>query len=195
MFRRTGRVAVLGALLAIAAGTGTAFAHESRDLDDINIVVGFRNEPVFAGEESGLEFFVSHAGEPVEGLEETLQAEVMYGDDARDLELSPRFGEPGGYESVFFPTAAGQYSFRIWGEIDGEPIDETFTSGPETFGDVQEVAGGQFPVVYPATADVVAAAETGEAAATTATVALVAGIAGLVAGLVAIGLTLARRRA
>jgi hypothetical protein len=182
-------------MLAVVAGIGTTAAHESRDIDDINIVVGFRNEPVFAGEESGLEFWVTHDGEPVEGLEETLQAQVMYGDETRDLELSPKFGEPGGYQSVFFPTAAGQYSYRIWGEIDGEAIDETFTSGPDTFGDVQEVAGGQFPVVYPATGDVVAAAEAGEAAATTATVALVLGVAGLVAGLIALGMALVRRRA
>lgn len=194
MFRHTGRAAVLGALLAIVAN-GATLAHEPRDVGDINIVVGNRNEPVFAGEESGLEFWVTHAGEPVEGLEETLQATVAYGDQTRDLPISPKHGEPGGYQSVYLPTAAGQYTYRIWGEIDGEAFDETFVSGPDTFGDVQEQAGGQFPVVYPAMGDLVQAAEAGQSAATTATLALVLGAAGLVAGLLALGLSLMRRRA
>lgn len=195
MFRRLGRATVLGAVLVAVAGTGTVLAHESRDVDDITIVVGNRNEPVFVGEESGLEFWVTHGGEPVEGLEETLQAEVTFDDQTRALPLSPKFGEPGGYQSVYFPTAAGQYTYRIWGEIDGEAFDETFTSGPDTFGDVEPQAGGQFPVVLPAMGDIVQAAEAGEAAATTATIALVLGAIGLLAGLAALGLTLARRRA
>ena len=107
----------------------------------------------------------------------------------------PRFGEPGWYQSVFFPTAAGPYTFRIFGEIEGEPFDESFTSGPDTFSEVQDVTGGQFPVQFPATGDVVRDAQAGANAATTSTIALVLGGAGLVAGLVALGITLARRRA
>lgn len=195
MKRRLGRAAVLATLLAVLAGTSATLAHESRDVGDVTITVGFRNEPVFAGEESGLEFRVRRGDQPVEGLEETLQAQVRYGDRTRDLEISASFGEPGLYESVFFPTAAGQYAFRIFGEIDGQPIDEEFTSGPDTFGDVRDAAEGQFPVVYPATGDIVQAAEAGEAAATTATIALVLGAAGLLVGLVALGLSVMRRRA
>ena len=195
MFQRIGRAAVLGALLTIPVGTGLAFAHESRDIGDINMVVGLIDEPVYNGQKSGLDLHVTHDGEPAEGLEETLQAQVTFDDQTRDLEISPRFGEPGAYRSVFFPTAAGPYTFRIYGEIDGEPIDESFTSGPETFSEVQDVVGGQFPVVFPAMGDLARDAETGAGAATTATIALILGAAGLLAGLVALGLTLARRRA
>jgi hypothetical protein len=95
---------------------------------------------------------------------------------------------------VFFPTAAGPYSFHVTGDIEGTPIDETFSSGPDTFGEVEDVAGGQFPVQYPATGDVVRDAEAGADAATTATIGLVLGGAGLLVGLVALGLTIARRR-
>jgi hypothetical protein len=109
--------------------------------------------------------------------------------------LAPRFGEPGWYQSVFFPTAAGPYTFHVFGEIDGQAIDESFTSGPDTFGEVQDATSGQFPVAFPATGDVVRDAESGAAAATTATIALVVGGAGLLAGLVALGLSLSRRRA
>jgi hypothetical protein len=189
-----GRAAVLGAGLTLIVGTGAVAAHESRDIGDHSIVVGFVDEPVFTGQKSGLEFGVSHCEEPIEGLEESLSASVTYGDQTRDLEIEARFGEPGWYQSIFFPTAAGPYTFRIFGEIEGEPFDESFTSGPDTFSEVQDVTGGQFPVQFPAIGDIVRDAEAGANAATSSTIALVLGGAGLVAGLVALGLTLARRR-
>jgi hypothetical protein len=193
MVQRIGRAAVLVVAL-VAQTAGTTLAHEEREVGDHTFVVGFIDEPVFTGQKSGLEFFVSHDGEePVEGLEETLQAQVTFGSQTRDLAISPRFGEPGAYESVFFPTAAGPYTFRIFGDVEGEAFDESFTSGPETFGEVDDLSGGQFPVQFPATADVVRDAEAGAAAATQATIALVLAIAGLLAALVALGLIVARR--
>jgi hypothetical protein len=192
MIHRIGRAAVLAiALIALAAGT--TLAHEEREVGDYTFVVGFMDEPVFTGQKSGLEFFVTRGEEPVEGLEVTLQAQVTFGSDTRDLEISPRFGEAGAYQSVFFPTAAGPYTFRIFGEVEGEAFDESFTSGPETFGEVEELAGGQFPVQFPATATVVADAEAGAASATQATIAIVLAVIGLLAGLIALGLSLARR--
>ena len=194
MFNRMGRAAALGAALTLIVGTGAASAHESRDVGEHTYVVGLIDEPVFTGQKSGLEFGAFHGEEPLEGLEETLSASVTFGDQTRDLVLEPRFGEPGWYESVFFPTAAGPYTFRIFGEVEGEPFDETFTSAPDTFSEVQDVTGGQFPVQFPATGDIVRDAEAGANAATTSTIALILGGAGLVAGLVALGLTLARQR-
>ena len=58
---------------------------------------------------------------------------------------------------------------------------------------IEELSGGQFPVQFPSTADVVADAEAGAAAATQATIALVLAVIGLLAALVALGLTVARR--
>lgn len=195
MLSRIGRATVLGAVLASLAGIGVAAAHESRAVGDYTFTVGFLNEPVYSGDKSGLDLRVTRGDEPVEGLEETLSATVSFGDQTRDLEISAVFGQPGAYRSVFFPTAAGPYTFRITGTLDGEPIDESFTSGPDTFSEVRDVTAGQFPVAFPATADIVRDAEAGAAAATTATIALVLGGAGLVAGLVALGLSIARRRA
>lgn len=195
MFKRTGRAAVLGAVLTTLVGIGAASAHEHRDVGDYTFTVGFLEEPVFSGQKSGLELGVERGEEPVEGLEETLQAEVTFDGQSRDLEISPVFGEPGAYQSVFFPTAAGPYTFHVFGDVEGTAVDESFTSGPDTFSEVADVAGGQFPVQFPSTGDVVRDAEAGAGAATTATIALVLGGAGLLAGLVALGLTLARRRA
>ena len=193
MFKRTGRAAVLGVALTMIVGVGAALAHESRDVGEYTFVVGFLDEPAYAGLKSGLDLRISAGDAPVEGAEETLEARVIFGGQSRDLEISPSFGEPGAYRSVFFPTAAGSYTFRIFGEIDGTEIDESFTSGPDTFGDILDTAGGQFPVVYPATADLVRDAEAGATAATMATIALGLGGVGLLAGLVALGVALGRR--
>jgi hypothetical protein len=150
----------LGAALVLVSPL-TAEAHEVRQLADgkYEIVVGFIDEPVFAGDKSGLEFFVSDlsttatpvAGEQaaegtaVEGLEETLKAEVIFGDQTMELPLEARFYTPGAYESVFFPMKSGDYTFRIYGTIDGTDIDESFTSSPEGFGAVEDPAPLQFP--------------------------------------------------
>ena len=194
MNTRIGRVAVLGAVLTMFVSVGVALAHEERTVGDYGFVVGFIDEPVYTGQKSGLELMITQADAPVEGLEETLQATVTFGEETRDLPLEPRFGEPGWYESVFFPTAAGPYTFRIFGDIDGNAVDESFTSSPDGFSEVQEVTGGQFPVTLPAAGDTARDAQDGAAAAGTATLALIVGGAGLLAGLVALGLTLARRR-
>jgi len=195
MFKRIGRATVLGAVLTSVVSIGAAMAHESREVGAYTFAVGFLNEPVYSGDKSGLDLRVSQGEEPAEGLEETLSATVIFGSQSRNLEISAVFGQPGAYRSVFFPTAAGPYTFRITGTLGGSQIDESFTSGPDTFSEVRDVTAGQFPVAFPATADIVRDAEAGAGAATTATIALVLGGAGLVAGIFAVGLALARRRA
>ena len=159
------RFTSLPAVSGIALSFGLVFApslveaHESRTIADgrYQIVVGFMNEPVFAGDKSGLEFRVSEVstatptgdeetdGTPVEGLEETLQAEVIFGDQAMELPLEATWDEPGGYGSVFFPMEPGDYTFRIFGTIGDTEIDESFTSGPETFNVVADPAPLRFP--------------------------------------------------
>ena len=51
------------------------------------------------------------------------------------------------------PHDTGQYSFRVTGTIDGEDVDETFTSGPKTFDDVQNPQSVEFPVQQPSTGE------------------------------------------
>ena len=144
------RTLVMMAILAIATLTAaTTAAHEHREVGDgqYEVTVGFLDEPAFVGGKNGLSLrIVTVDGEePVEGLESTLQAEVIYGDQSMELELQPAFGDPGHYTSVFFPMAPGAYTFHISGEIEGTSIDEEFTSGPETFSEVEPVEPLQFP--------------------------------------------------
>jgi hypothetical protein len=187
-------VAVAAAAMFALLASGVASAHEEREVAGYAVVVGFIDEPVYVGQKSGLEFFVNKGETPVEGLEQTLKAEVIKDDAKRDLPLEARYGEKGAYESYFFPTAAGPYTFHISGTIEGTAIDESFTSSPEGFDEVSELSAGQFPVQFPAEADLVAYAEAGKDASSQMTTALVLGAAGLVAGLIGIGLALAARR-
>jgi len=161
----------------------TASAHEHREVagGQYEMTVGFIDEPAFVGEQNGLTVeFVSlaapvatplaigsaageGAGVPadplaggVEGLVGSIQAEVIVGDQRMALTLTPSFGEPGVYHGIFFPTQPGDYTFRIFGDLQGTPLDETFTSSPEGFDAVQDPAPLQFPKPAAADADTVA---------------------------------------
>lgn len=191
-----------------------AYAHEHRDVGEYSLVVGFLEEPALVGEPNGLYLQVSRhaegaapseegehadegeAGTPVEGLESTLQAEVIVGGGAErmPLQLEPRFGQPGVYVAHFIPTRVGDYSFRIYGTIEGMEIDEQFDSGPETFSSVGDVTELQFPDEVPSAAQLdqtvqqleqrIVAVEGSASGEGRANLALGLGAAGLVAGAV-----------
>ena len=182
------------ALLLFLAAAPAALAHETREVAGYEFVVGFIGEPVFAGQKSGLELMVSRNNQPVERLEETLKAEVIYRDRRMELPLTPRFGERGWYQSVFFPTAAGPYTFHIFGTVQGAQVDETFTSSPEGFDEVKEATSGQFPVQFPPTPELVADARRGADASRQLPIALGLGAGGAILGLLALGIALAGRR-
>jgi hypothetical protein len=195
MSHRVRLIAPFAAAAILLLLASAVAAHEVREVSGYQLVVGFIDEPVYTNQKSGLEFQVTRNGEPVEGLEETLNAEVTFDGERRELPLTGRFGAPGWYESVFFPTAAGPYTFRISGQIEDQEIDESFTSSPDGFNEVQDATGGQFPVAFPPIGDIARDAQSGAAASSTATIALVLGGAGLITGLVALGIALSRRRA
>ncbi|HVM31333.1 MAG TPA: hypothetical protein VM305_11265 [Candidatus Limnocylindrales bacterium] len=191
------RALLMGAALTILNSLliTPALAHEHRHVGGYEMVVGFIDEPVYTGQKSGLEFLVEdHDGQPVTGLAETLEAEVIYGDQRMDLPISPRWGADGWYQSIFFPTAAGSYTFRIHGTIAGDAVDESFTSGPDTFDEVEEQSAGHFPNILPTTAELAADAQRGADAGRLALLALGLGVTSLLLGLVALGLALATRR-
>ena len=70
--------AVAGALVAQLALPALTLAHETRQVGDYQFVVGFIGEPVYTNQESGLEIQVTRGEEPVGGLEESLEAEVIF---------------------------------------------------------------------------------------------------------------------
>ncbi|MCI0637072.1 MAG: hypothetical protein L0206_24615 [Actinobacteria bacterium] len=124
-----------------------ALAHEGRRIGDLELQVGFGTEPAYAGEVNSVQLIVVHHGDPVLDVADTLEVEVSFGDETIRLPLEPAFGSPGEYRAWFIPTASGQYAFHLTGTIDDEEVDETFTSGPDTFSDVQDPATIAFPAV------------------------------------------------
>jgi hypothetical protein len=152
-------VALIAAALAVLT-PALASAHEHREVADgrYSMVVGFSTEPAYSGFMNGLDLRVSDnsmatpaadggepVGAPVEGLELTLQAEIIYGDQTMPLVIEPRWQTPGAYDAWVVPTQPGDYSFHIFGAIGDVQIDETFTPGPETFSSVADQAEIQFP--------------------------------------------------
>jgi hypothetical protein len=105
-----------------------------------------------------VQILLVHDGKPVVDLGDTLDLEVTFGDQTQTFSLEPsfeegEFGTPGDYRAWLIPTTPGQYSFHFTGTIDGEDVDETFTSGPKTFDDVQNPQSVEFPVQQPSTGE------------------------------------------
>jgi hypothetical protein len=155
------KLLALGLLAALFVALPWATtAHEHRTVGKYEVVVGFLNEPAVSNELNGLDFRVTELpaaeagatpeaeaaeGTPVEGLETTLQAEVIFGDQRMPLTLRAAWNSPGHYAANFIPTQPGDYSFHIWGTINGMAFDETFTAGPETFSTVIDRTTLEFP--------------------------------------------------
>jgi hypothetical protein len=194
MHRFIRAAAALGLTAGLLLVAVPASAHEERTVAGYDMEVGLINEPVFVGDKSGLEFSVMKDDQPVLGLEQTLTAQVIYQDQTRDLDVEARDDSPGWYESAFIPTAAGPYTFHISGTIEGNAIDESFTSSPTGFDEVQEASSGEFPNQLPTVTDLSDQASRGASAADQMPIAIGLGALGLVTGLIGIGLALAARR-
>lgn len=154
MRRIVGMVVATAVAGVIALPVPAALAHEGRTQGDLEMVVGFGTEPAFAGQPNSVQLILVHDGEPVVDLGDSLDVEVTFGDQTQTFTLEPNFavgasGEPGDYRAWFIPTRAGQYTFHFTGAIQGEEVDETFTSGPQTFSDVEDPKQIQFPVQDP----------------------------------------------
>jgi hypothetical protein len=157
---RDGAVALAAAAaIALALLAAPAAAHEQRHVNGNDVVVGWLEEPAFAGFLNAVQFIATRGGQPVEDAR--LEVEVVFGDPAGEertdpMPLEPAFGAPGKYHATLIPTRPGRYTFHVTGTMDG-PVDELFTSGPQTFDDIEEVSGVQFPAQDPS------AGELGEA--------------------------------
>ena len=187
--RRNGFALLIFASL-LAVFVGPAAAHVDVDVGDGQYVmeVGFRDEPALQGQPNAVFIAVEKYGtggtEPVDGLAGTLQAEVSRDGVSKTIPFVP-MGD-GKYEAPFVPTATGDYTFRIFGDIEGNAVDESVTSGPQTFNSVDPLTAHEFP---PATAGseaqtaLTAAQDAANQARTFAIVSLVVGVVALIAAL------------
>ena len=199
-----------GIALAIA---GPAAAHETRARGPVEMVVGFGTEPAFENEPNAVSVALSRGGDPiVRGVD--LEVEVAFGDQSTTMELEPGFvvgvfGEAGSYEADFIPTRPGTYTFHITGTVGSQEVDEEFTSGPDTFNDVNARSEVSFPAADPSNAELAerleqesarvqelaaAAAVDADRASTLGLIALIVGGVALVAGLTMGAMALRRGR-
>jgi hypothetical protein len=105
------------------------------------LIVGSLNEPFIVDNISGVDLRVSRVpepvgkgasdaagkGTPVTGLERTLKVELAAGDKKETLAFAPSDKTPGSYAANFIPTVQTTYSYRIFGTIDSNSVDLTFT--------------------------------------------------------------------
>jgi hypothetical protein len=148
---------VLGAAVLLAAlAAAPASAHAENKAGRYTFVVGFGDEPAYAGQPNSLQVIISRDGKPATDLD-GLMAHAYYGRKADPklenamMPLEPHFGDdwgtPGDYRSFFVPTQAGAYTFHLKGKLGTQKVDLVVPSGPETFGDVNDPATSAFPAV------------------------------------------------
>ncbi len=126
------------AMVMIQAGTTVRF--ENRMTDPTVVMSGLLGETVAS---SG----GSIATDGVSGIR-TLEVEVTHiaSEVSQTMDFEEDFINPGQYKAEFIPTSPGPYRFRIFGEIEGQGIDETFESSNTTFDEVISASNLQFPV-------------------------------------------------
>ncbi len=151
------KITALTPLIALLLLPFAVFAHEHQTFEvngvEYEITIGSLNEPVTVDDKTGVDFRVAksgpeHAGEgadhdagmPVTGLESTLKVEMIAGDVKKVTDLSPVFNTPGAYKNAFYPTVATTLSYRVFGDLEGTPVDLTFTCNPAGHGPVAEDA-------------------------------------------------------
>ena len=148
----------------------------------------------------------------VTGLGTTLEVELTHLSTSisKSMPLTEMFDDPGHYVAEFIPTAPGDYRVRFFGSIEGNPIDETFDSGPDTYDTVVASDAIQFPFVLESNREIRNAAQGALDAAqnleddlattsSTASLGMIIGIAGVAFGVIAaalsiVAITIARRR-
>ena len=148
----------------------------------------------------------------VTGLGATLEMELTHlsTSTSKSMQLTEMFDDPGHYVAEFVPTAPGDYRVRFFGSIEGNAIDETFDSGPDTYDTVIASDAIQFPVVLESNREIQNATRGAldavqdleidlEATSSDASTGMIIGIVGIVFGAIATGIsifaiTIARRR-
>jgi hypothetical protein len=204
--------------LFIAMTVAPASAHVLKTAGPYHLLIGFGNEPTYAGAQNSVFLLLTDAktGAPVvdEGLGDTLKVTVGFGTATKLLPLVSSFdpdsgqGTKGVYNAYFIPTVPGDYTFHFSGTIHTTKVNITVKSSPTTFDSAHDPATIQFPQQAPSNLQLAqrqdaqaarqaAAVHAAQAKAGTASTALWVGIAGLVAGVAGLcvgGVALARSR-
>jgi hypothetical protein len=210
-------LAVVPALFIVAV-VGSASAHVLKTAGPYHLLIGFGDEPTYAGAPNSVFLLLTDAktGAPIvdEGLGDTLKVQVGFGTQTIALPLESSFdpdsgqGTKGVYNAYFVPTVPGDYRFHFFGTIGTTTVNITVTSSPTTFDSAHDPAAIEFPQHAPSnvqlaqrlnaeSARLSAGIAAADSKAASASVALAVGIGGLVAGVAGLcagGVALARGR-
>jgi hypothetical protein len=201
------------ALCVPLAFTTIAGAHERRQVGSYAMRVGWAEEPTFAGVKNAVQLLLSDAtGKPVTDLPEGLKVEIIFGTQKMgplplEAAFGKTFGKPGDFRAAVIPTRPGNYTFHFVGELNGQRIDQSFTSSDKTFDPVQESVAIEFPVKDPSPGELAdkldrvagrieSAQAAAQGAAAAAGQARILGAIGVVAGIagVVVAVSMNRRR-
>ena len=204
--------ALLLALVAVPVLTRPviAEAHERRDVSGYGFVVGWLVEPSYEGQKNGVDLRITGKdGKPFVGAEKTLKLEITHVDSntTKAFPIKTIFNAPGAYTADLLPTVSGVYKFHFTGTLEATNVDQTFTSGPGTFGNIEPTTAIQFPQAVAGTREIqgaaksasdaaaaaTAAAKSASDAASTARLLAIAGLAVGVIGLALGGVSMRRR--
>ncbi|MCO5176172.1 MAG: hypothetical protein M9890_04250 [Thermomicrobiales bacterium] len=181
MMRAAVSAVTLSLILSIVFA-GVASAHAHVHVGDYELTVGFTGEPALVNQPNGLDLRVAkgegESATPVEGLEETLKAEISVAGQTMQLPLRGVWNTPGSYTSDIIPTEVGAYTIRIYGTIEGTDVDESITAGPDTFSEIESTDDISFPAVASSASD----DGDSDSSQTLAIAGLIAGLLGLAAG-------------
>ena len=149
-------------ILVLAAGLGVglagpAEAHTSRVVGAYTMTVGWKVEPTYVGVQNAVQLFVHDAkGTPLDDIGNGLKVVVLFSSkQSPPLDLEPSFdadtglGTHGEFDAAVIPTQPGDYTFHFTGAINGQPVDQSFSSGPQTFDTVAVPTGIEFPTQDP----------------------------------------------
>ena len=200
--------AVMGAAL-LAFVPGVASAHAERTVGPFDLEIGFRDEPVYVGMPNAVFLELMKGGDEVTDVGDSLTVTLGFGDQVSDPIVFEPMEEPGQFQAPFVPSQAGAYTFTLSGSVDGDELELSLTSGPETFDEAQDVAAATFPAVqFPTntdlasrieqesertstdlgtvTGDVQAANDAASSAKTVGTIGIMVGALGLIVGAAAL---------
>ena len=156
-FRTRAATALAASAFISLVPLAVASAHTGTSVGHIEMETGFVHEPAYVGQPNGALLILKHEGKPVTDLGDAVTVEVSFGDETSEPQtLEPAFfyedgtlesGTPGEYQYSFIPSQPGPYTFHFQGTVDGQKIDESFTSGPKTFDEVVDPVTASFPAV------------------------------------------------
>ena len=119
---------MLSSALFAGSNMNYASAHLTKKFGNINVEVGWANEPSLAGQINTVTVGITTASDdkPVENAVGQLKATIKKGGDTKDLELLPLEKE-GLYGAQVIPSQIGEYELVLKGTVSNQAIDGSIT--------------------------------------------------------------------